>query len=170
MPRPDEDGYTLAEMLVALIVIGLALGGLSQAVYIISHYQRAATETVGRSELIEDLSGDLRHTLDAAAGLDAVTGSAELLQVTTVGRPPDKLDLRDRRDGKALSFGYLATDGLHRTWPPAQPLQARLFGVGIFRTEVSDAAMPLAYQPVIQRQPVECQFDTIALACREPTP
>jgi prepilin-type N-terminal cleavage/methylation domain-containing protein len=185
-----DDGYTLAEMLAALAILGMAMGGLGLVANLIARQQLAASRI--HTRLVDDraadralglwlteqdaatLAGDDRR-LSATCGDAVCSARLETDKSRTVlvlqGRsgPARRLRLRQRD----VRFGY--TDGLGETaaWPrpgeaaandprPAAP-RAVLLGV-------RGRAAPLAVARVWTREPRDCQFDAIVGACRITTP
>lgn len=181
-----DDGYTLAEMLAALAILGMAMGGLGLVTSLIARQQLAASRVSAR--LMEDraaeraltlwlaeqdaatLTGDDR-TLSAACGPATCTarlqpdGRRTVLILLARSGPARRLRLRQ----PDVRFGYRDSRGETAAWPRAD-------GKG----EVVDAlprAIVLAAKNIVlavartwPREPRDCQFDVIASACRTATP
>jgi prepilin-type N-terminal cleavage/methylation domain-containing protein len=179
-----DDGYTLAEMLAALAILGMAVGGLGLVTSLIARQQlaahrisirlaeeRAADRALGLWLADQDpasLSGDDRR-LSAACGPAICTARLEADRLRTVlilqgrSRAVRRLRLRQPR----LRFSY--SDGLGQVavWPqPGKDEEGAKAAVP--RTLVLAAAndIPLAVARVWPREPRDCQFDAIAGACR----
>jgi hypothetical protein len=176
-----DDGSTLAEMLAALVVISLAIGGLSEGVYVIARHQTAASslldhatrtltvqseldrlmQTVSASELEGDANGFALACAAARTCSAAVTPQGDGLKFKNAF---DEVTLDTPARGK-LRFGYLTDDGIQGSWPPAIPF-AQLRGVAIFDGSQLDG-LPLAYAPIREQEAVKCEFDAISGDCRK---
>ncbi|SFJ79939.1 type II secretion system protein [Caulobacter sp. UNC279MFTsu5.1] len=185
----NDDGYTLAEMLAALAILGMAIGGLGLVVSLIARQQLTANRThmqllngraADRALTLwladvdaETLTGDSR-SLSAACGLASCSALLEADKARTAlilkGRlgPARRFRLRQRD----VRFGYVADQGVVAGWPqPAvsgeEGLKETLHAV---RLAAPGAAVPLAVARAWTREPRDCQFDAIIGACRVAAP
>lgn len=179
-----DDGYTLAEMLAALAILGMAVGGFGLVTSLIARQQLAAHRvstrlTEGRAAdraldlwLAEQdpasLSGDDRR-LSATCGPATCSARLEADKQHTVlvlqGRSGAARRLRLRQP--RLRFGYNDGLGLAAAWPrpggdggDAKALPPRAIVL------VAADSEPLAVARLWPREPRDCQFDAIAGACR----
>lgn len=193
----SQDGYTLAETMAALVMIGLAIGGLGQATYLIGRLNRAT----GVQVAVDRHMGVAQRTLD---GLLAQAGpfrprddngfkgrgasfvfpcdqgslcGAELV----AGREQTTLVIQ--RGGRAMAsrplgrlrhprFAYRDAKGLHDAWPTGEgPDDDRLTLDAVALVEGDDAApRPVAVAVVWAQQGAACQFDSISGDCRDVAP
>lgn len=184
-----DDGYTLAEMLAALAILGMAMGGLGLVASLIARQQLTSNRIHVR--LVEDraadralslwladqetdtLAGDDRR-LSAKCGEAACSARLEADKQRTVlilqARSGPARRLRLRRQN--VRFGYLDGRGATAAWPrpdttedhvqDAAPRAVLLTAKGV--------AAPLAVARVWTRESRDCQFDAIVGACRIKTP
>jgi prepilin-type N-terminal cleavage/methylation domain-containing protein len=189
----DEEGYTLVEMLVALVILSLALGGLFQAVHVIGRIEAAG----GRSIAFSRLEGSPQSRLDwllndqgpfFSDALDAFSGSPSAFsfpcagalcsaRVSPFGRP-SRLDIGRGglvRSGEALpnlgqpSFEYVGERTVGEVWPPAEVQRERLVRIVLLDHRTNGVA-PLASVRLWRAAPRYCSYDPIALACRSAAP
>ena len=185
----SDDGYTLAEMLAALAMLGMAMGGLGLVASLIARQQLASNRIHVR--LIDDraadraltlwldqqdartLSGDA-HVLSATCGESACEARLKVDKQRTVlvlsGRsgPTRRLRLRQRD----VRFGYVDSKGEVAAWPRADvsEVKAEEAILRAVRLTASGATAPLAVARIWPREPRDCQFDAIIGACRTRTP
>ena len=140
-----EAGYTLADMLAALVVVGLAIGGLGQGVHVISRQQAATTAAIDRSA-------------DGAAVRDA------LARFLSSG--PDAAALTGRPRQGPFRFAYQAGDRTHEAWPPDVRLPLNgLRGVAVLGAGAGEP-LPAIYVRIREQQAFRCEYDTISGECR----
>jgi hypothetical protein len=187
----NDDGYTLAEALAALAILGLALGGLGLVVSLIARQQltalhlhdrltdaRAADRALATLVTGELAAGaDLRDLRGDAGGLWFACGTVTCAARLTPDGRRTLLLLRDRSGAgrrlrlraQNLRFSYVGALGAVDGWPaPARPGDgAQAPSTIILR---STAAAPLAVTRVWRREPRDCQYDAIAGACRTVAP
>jgi len=181
---PSDDGYSLAEALAALLIIGLTMGLLFQGVQALAKLQ-ARTLTIARqSRTLAEAERALTALLADRARLDAeLSGDASGLRFACSSRPcsatldvaPDKMTLRVMRDRTAHSYDipagepaklvYEGEDGRYDIWPPSDR-QVALRGVSVVGAAGGERPLIVA-RPWIE-QPTHCEFDMIARACRTP--
>ncbi|KQY96876.1 hypothetical protein ASD21_22980 [Caulobacter sp. Root1455] len=185
----DDGGYTLAEMLAALAILGMAMGGLGLVASLIARQQLASSRVSTR--LIEDraadraltlwlaeqdaltLSGDDRR-LSATCGEAACSARLEADKRRTVlilqarSGPARRLRLRQRD----VRFGYLDSRGAAAVWPRSDRREgdARDAAPRAILLVAKGANAPLAVARVWTREPRDCQFDAIIGACRTKAP
>ena len=179
-----DEGYTLAEMLAALAILGMAVGGFGLVTSLIARQQLAANRVSTR--LAEGraaeralvlwladqdpltLNGDDRR-LSATCGPTTCTARLEADKSRTMlilqGRSGATRRLRLRQP--RVQLGYSDNLGRATVWPRpgsdeggARPLAPR----AIVLVAANNA--PLAVARIWPREPRDCQFDAIAGACR----
>ena len=193
----SQDGYTLAETMAALVKIGLAIGGLGQATFLIGRLNRAtgaqvaADHHLGAAQrTLDDLLGkagpfrvgdsqafngraqsfDFSCDADRICGAELVTSEAQTtLVVRRRGRATAARSLGRVRNARFL---YGDTRGLHGAWPAESDGSG---GKPLLSTVVlvegrDDPGRPLAVAAVWAQQAATCQFDSISGECREATP
>jgi len=187
----NDDGYTLAEALAALAILGLALGGLGLVVSLIARQQltalhlhdrlteaREADRVLGTLVANELAAGaDLRDLQGDAAGLSFACGAATCAARLTPDGRRTLLLLRDRSGAgrrlrlraQNLRFSYVGVSGPVDGWPePLRPGDAAQAPRAIILR--STAGAPLAVTRIWHREPRDCQYDAIAGACRAVAP
>jgi prepilin-type N-terminal cleavage/methylation domain-containing protein len=188
-----REGYTLVEMLVALVILSLALGGLFQAVHVIGRIQDAARRSITLSRLEGSPQPRLDWLLNDQGPFfsdapDGFTGSSSTFsfpcsgafcsaRINTLG-PPDRLEIARGglgRFGEALSsagraaFQYVGEQTLSETWPPPKVRGERLVRIVLLDHRPNGVA-PLASVRLWRAAPRDCSYDPIALACRSSAP
>lgn len=192
----NDDGYTLAEMLAALAILGLAIGGLGLVVSLISRQQwtaqrlhdrladaRAADRALDVLFANELAAGaNLRDLQGDTEGLSFTCGTARCAAQLRSDGKRTLLLLRDRSGvgrrlrlrARNLRFSYVGASGASDGWPaprlgdtPPDDSKKSAPRTIILR---SDAAAPLAVARIEAREPRDCRYDTIAAACRATPP
>jgi len=174
----SEDGYTLAEMLGALLMIGLALTGLAQGLRVIGVLQTSTAASMAEERglrtaetrltalVTEGRPGSFKGS-SSAVSFDCGGADRCAALITSAG-----LELREggRRqsafsfsvlDGARLVYDGAASSGLS-AWPPEGPRQS----LRAIRLVAKDDT-PLLVAPVWREQSGACAFDPIAQECRE---
>lgn len=187
----SDDGYTLAEMLAALAILGMAMGGLGLVVNLIARQQLASNRVSTR--LMDDraadgalalwlteqdsqtLNGDDRR-LSATCGPTTCTARLEADEQRTVlilqarSGPARRLRLRQRD----VRFGYLDARGAAAAWPRPdardEDVQDAAPRAILLAAHAARTVAPLAVARVWTREPRDCQFDAIIGTCRTKTP
>lgn len=185
----SDAGYTLAEMLAALMVIGLAFGGLAQGAAVVGRMQGGATRTVHQAAA----SADLARALDDVAGssgpfvsdgrgafagvpdafgFDCADGArcgASLASASdgawlTLARGLQQKRLRLPAGGSA-HFVYVDDVGSSSRWPVAGGTPRMLRSISL---EVGSGAneVLLAQTRLWIEEPPQCVFDSVAQGCR----
>lgn len=177
-------GYTLPEMLVALVLAGLATAGLAfttrNLVRADGRVQTAAAGLRGLARLESDLGGTLRRSgpFGEGAGFVRLEGDSQRLSFdcgagarcgAEIGSGGRLTVLRSDGVSRNLALGgrqsptwrfVSALDGrVAAQWPPADRPD-RLGAVVLF-----GAAGPLAVFPTVVEQPARCNFDARLHAC-----
>jgi hypothetical protein len=182
-----DDGYTLAETLSALLIIGLAIGGFSAGVQVLGRFQRSAetearnTERLRTAEqivqrLIEHKgpfrSDDREALFGDAKGFSFDCGEAGpcRVEVTEVGEGA-RLETSDgtgamRRVELPMSglphFVYRARRSSSDVWPPEEGPLMQLRAISLV-TEDSDPVLNARIWP---EQAEQCHFDPVMQDCR----
>ncbi len=184
--RNVEAGYTLAEALAALLIVGLAMAGLAEGARQLGLLQApvsaelaetrklrradAALATLLAARPASDVtfSGNARaFSFDCAGGCRAELTSTRTgmsLLVVDRGRSA-RFDLPARETVKWL---YGTRNGRYDQWPPAGEPQV-LRGVEAVRLTAEGEASLLAVNSWIE-QPKLCEFDLITKTCRSSAP
>ena len=190
----SDEGYTLAEMLAALTILGLALGGLGLVASLIARQQLTANRIQMR--LVDDRAADVAlaqwlaegdaqtihgNGVDLSLACGEATCSARLhaddrrTVLVLQGRSGQTRRLRLRQQD--VRFGYVDGRGLVATWPRSDPSTtskspgyAERNVLGAVVLSERGVATPLAVARAWTREPRDCQFDAIIGACRAKTP
>lgn len=183
----NEDGYTLAEVLAAMLILGLAMGGLVEGSRIIGRMQTPIVAARQDDQVLRRAEASVSGLLRLRAGGDqTLTGDPQGLQFTCGARTcglfltlgGDRPTLSVRRGEVAqtfplphagkLSLVYLARDGRFDRWP--QPDSERVLdGVMIVETS-AQGELPLVVARSWIEHPKTCEFDMIARGCRTSAP
>jgi type II secretory pathway pseudopilin PulG len=188
----NDEGFTLAEALAALVMIGLAAVGAVQGVQVISKMQTAANRSVNQERTINHAGLGLARLLDGQgpfrsdrAGFEggrdhfefacgqgqcsaklSDDGADSSLSLTEESGQTSRVVLA-RASGAAFTYQGATTSG--GSWPPPNATQARpeaLRGVAIVRVSKSGDAT-LAQARFWTEQPADCAFDPISQDCRK---
>ncbi len=186
-----DSGFTLTETLAALLIIGLAFGGLFEATRLISRVQNASARRVNESRSLGAAQRGLQlwmgdQHVAAALNENRLTGT-----VRGMGYPCGQVECRLSLDGakgrwtlsligrdqvahrfslgtaKDAHLVYDAIDGRFDHWPPSGRLRA-LRAVSIVQSgDDGDQAVLTARAWIEQTR--TCQYDLISKACRPAT-
>lgn len=165
MTRPRDDGFTLVEALVALLIISLSLAGVFEASRFVGRmdHRLLSTRQAGRADAAfqADLTGRLAPLQPIDAG--KLSGDAGMLHY--VCSPGSTLQACSLASGPDRQFVYVADSHTLGQWPPAvQPGSppARLEALLVRDRRGNNVA--------VIKFPVEhngnCQFDMISRTCR----
>lgn len=189
----NKDGYTLVEMLAALIMIALGIGGLMQGMRVIGHFQDTATGALaaareqrtvqeGLDRLLAGqgpfVSADIQNFTGSstqfsfACGREATCGARLMPQngetrFDIVRNGATRFSAILPRGGPA-GFTYVGDRTTGETWPPITARSERLKRVALSLQRI-DGITPLASVRLWLEQARACQFDAIAQACRSPS-
>jgi hypothetical protein len=183
-----DDGYTLSDTLAGLLMISLAMLGLSQAVHVTMKLQRKSSEAdassggARRAEMV--MERVLTPLTPFGFGDRTLSGDARALIATTPKlSTPARIALQAVSNGSRLTFGpgigegdillgavhesafrYVDADGLrHSRWPEGEK---PLIGIAIVNSAHSDS--PVAWIPLRRQQSTTCAFDPASGGCVEP--
>ncbi|HEX7761128.1 MAG TPA: prepilin-type N-terminal cleavage/methylation domain-containing protein [Caulobacteraceae bacterium] len=183
----NDDGYTLAEMLAALAILGLAFGGLTQGARVIGQLQTKAAATArttaddrraqaaleslmarrgpftsdGRGAFQGTASG---FTFDCEAGrcgVEVVKAQDRAWLVIHQGGQQQRIVL----SAPNAAFAYVDATGSSPIWPNAQARPTALTTV-LLQGAGPGGSRPLAAARVWVEEPANCVFDAIAQGCR----
>ena len=186
----SEGGYTLAETLAALLIIGLAFGGLTEGVQVIGLVQSATARTTAdissrwaaqdamnqllnrRGPFRSDdpktfIGGATRFSFDCGesracgAGITTAGGVTRLVVDDTAG---DATAIPLPQVSSA-SFSYGDAINLNENWPPA-PGERRLLKSVFLMGQSPTGAVPLVATRIWREHEAGCRFDPIAEDCR----
>ena len=188
-----KEGYTLVEMLAALLMIALAIGGLLQGTRVIGRIQDSATRALGAAreqrtaqEGLDRLlagqgpffSGDVQGFTGSLTQFSFACGRAATCAARLT--PQNGLTRLDViRDGLAqfsaslpgggpAGFTYVGERTIGETWPPITTPSERLTRIALTLQRI-DGVTPLASVRLWLEQRRDCHFDVIAQACRSPS-
>lgn len=183
----SQAGYTLAEALAALLMVGLAVGGLVEGAHVIGRHQFAAVRAQ-RGALSEFQARRALERLFAQCGPflsdeTALQGDGGSLGFTCEGRhrgaevqkTKGMAQLRTRgADGRSevvdlgardLRFAYASADGEQTSWPVGGPKRQSLQAVVLVEAR-SGGSRPIAIARLWNEQAADCQFDDVLGDCR----
>jgi hypothetical protein len=186
----SDAGYTLAETLAALVMIGLAVGGLTEGVRALTRSQAASarimsadrglrgTET-GLTRLLEGqgpftttapkgFSGSATRFTFACGGaatcgaaLVQAANGAELSLTTADGRTR----ITPLPGVRGARFAYIDALGVGSVWPAPGPQQRTLRTIALTQTTLNGEAPVLTARLWVE-QPADCAFDPVSQDCR----
>jgi type II secretory pathway pseudopilin PulG len=185
----SDEGYTLAETLVALVIIALAIGGLAAAIHVITvgerkseltlkrvdtlHFAQAALEGVFAgsgpfpSNHPELFSGDSAGFQFQCAGGQSCSARLSQSHGDNTLEVRNGIGARDFRlpAGDPPRFLYVSAQGPSDAWPPAGDQRQTLRSVALLGGP-SGAQGPLIQKRFWREEPAECQFDVVLQDCR----
>lgn len=186
-----QDGYTAAEALAALAILGLAIGGLTTSMSLITAGQTKARARLEQSMLeraadqrLENLlardapfrSDQTNHLVGDGQRLEADCGGSQ----RCMGQIADGV-LRIRRgdgsetslrlpDGEAPHFVYVGSYSISSIWPPAAlPPPApswQTLGAVMIQSKSGDEEKPLVVAKIWRQQRADCEYDVVIQDCR----
>jgi type II secretory pathway pseudopilin PulG len=184
----SDEGYTLAETLAAVAMIGMAITGLGQGMFVIAQYQGAANATIAREQAARAADQGLRRLLfdsgpfrapqnrdgfvgradgfDFECGQDAACGAA-------VASSPAGARVTFRNSSgversivlpgvRSARFTYAAAGASGGQWPPASPENQLLRTVALVETP---SGAPLAVAKLWIDHETPCAFDAVLSDC-----
>ena len=156
-----EAGFSLAETLMALVVISLTLGIVMQASNLVRRLQKQAQSVRAEAMLTDQETRRLSHALDQMGSVSVRTfqgGSA-------------------RFQAKDSSFNYTAPQGWHLTYVTDQDQADHWPEIGV-SSAPAPALRAIALKDQNQKvratarvrveEPQDCAYDLISRTCREP--
>jgi hypothetical protein len=196
----NQSGYTLAEALVGLVIVGLTVGALTQATRVLSLTEAAASRARGDDHALQTVQEGLASVLKNAgpftaaepirfwgdkagfgyacdskspcgAKLASVDGAARLFLSDANGRTGSVL----LRNVGGARFVYSTGEVMSEVWPPDNSNQGELAKRQTLRVislvdDTPAGEAPLATIPVWIEQAPTCDFDAISRDCRVGTP
>ena len=186
----SEDGYTLAETLVALATIGLAMGGLTAGVRLIGlnqastnqgliagHELRAADQVFSKLLAVQGpfASDDLQPLHGAAQAFSFDCGAPKPCSAQLAGahgvlnlmiQSQTEATLARLPDVWRAHFLYVGSRTEGTIWPPNDKDPEVLQSV-VLVEDSSHGATPLAVAPVWREEGVNCVFDPVVGNCRK---
>ena len=179
-----QDGYTLAETLAALLIIGLALGGLAQAVHVLGRLESRTSGSLSAARSQRAVQLALGHALTMlGAEAIAVHGDDMNFEATNASERLIAMHVRETATGADLQFNsdsavsivhlapparprlrYGAQSGRLESWPPSS-------GAGALRSiaivdEAGRPPSPIALARISSSSPWACDFDPMIHDCR----
>lgn len=187
----NEAGYTLAEVLAALLIIGLAVGGVGQGVHALGRLQATAARATGESRSLRAADEALQRLLagrgpfraqaetgfkgDARGFVFDCGGTASCSAHLVDSRAATRLEVR-RADGESRSaalpggrdarFVYLSLGGASNAWPPQSPQDGQVLNAVALVGSTPTGETPLGLTRLWIEQDHVCDFDPVAQACR----
>ncbi|WP_340643889.1 hypothetical protein [Phenylobacterium sp.] len=185
----SQDGYTLTETLAALVMIGLAIGGLSLGVHVLGRSQLAVSRQVAAATAARIAQVDLERMLASAGAFRArdaggLVGKAEAFDFACGAASRCKAALRDTAKGFSLDiqtgqgdrhlalgpaagarFVYRGTLADSPVWPPAGTTHEALRAVSIIEGDGA-TVRPILVARAWAEQPAACDFDVVMQDCR----
>lgn len=163
-----DDGFTLAETLIALWVVSLAMGCVLAGFALLSRFEQAAH---GQARARRAVDASLSALTQAAAVGEALSVSAfagdarHLRYACAIGANEDNPRLCTLNWPSAQRVAYVSDGLVYKAWPVGatqavpQPLGALI---------LQDAAgTTLGVVRIQAEQSRDCQFDTVSRTCRE---
>jgi len=189
----SDAGYTLVEMLVALIIVGLAISGLSAGMGLLGRLQstdaqavfhfnamhsaqlgieslftgRGPVRSVDEPGLVGDATAFRMPCGPEAACQAQLTrdpqGRGRLVLSTGQGQPQTV----DLHEPGPLSFSYVDEAGPEPVWPPIAGGRHALRAVAVMRGPSALAGQPVVLEArVWSEHPADCAFDVALRDCR----
>lgn len=181
----SENGYTLADALAALFMIGLALAGLSEGMFVVGRQQRAATEDARAAALMRGADQGLARAVALYAPQGSPTdfvGDPVRAEFSCSGTQSCRLQVVDE-GGKSVLVLTLPEGGTERTSLPGAgahfayqhgagtsaswPVEGARLRALMLRSQ--DGGL-IAHRRMRIEQSAECAFDPVVRACRAPAP
>lgn len=186
-----QEGYTAAEALAALSILGLAMAGLTTSMTLIGKGQLKARQQLEQSMRERAVDQRLERLLGRGAPFRSdqpshLLGDEQRLELDCGGPARCVLRIDDGRlmvrdhDGRETSLRlpagetpklrYLGSYSESNVWPPAAmpppaPTWQSLDGVAIIG-KVDAQEKPLAVAKVWRQQRVDCEYDVVIQDCR----
>ena len=186
-PSPvRQAGYTLAEMLAALLIVGLTMGGLVEASFMIGRLQASATTHTARMDARREVQAQFASVLSGQGPFrsdqtrfvgegDAFTFPCGVATCGAALRPdgadtilglstPASHDVRlGRRQGP--HFVYVGSSTTGDAWPPQGVTPQRLQAI-LLMSQDGVGFDPIATARIWRQEEPVCLFDAIVKDCR----
>lgn len=166
MTPHNDQGFTLTEALVALLVISLGLAGLLQTSRIVSHFNKSVLAQRQESKSMKAFQAEMQTRFDPIQPINDTKLEGDGLQIRyACSREATTRDCHlDAPQGR---FVYASDGQALAAWPPAaiegHHEQVHLDAVMLRSPQGKTLALvkfPVEHGP-------DCQFDMISRACRE---
>jgi len=186
----SDAGYTLAETLAALVVIGLAVGSMAAGMQLFGRVQARNEAAVRNDRALRAISFSLQERLGRegpfrSCETNRLSGGGDGFAYACGGVRPCKVEVEGGADRFALKLGdqagqtirlevrrgghpqfrYLSDRGESDRWPPDSPQTQTLRGV-VLTVDDASPAMPPIVAHIWAEQPARCTFDAITQDCR----
>jgi len=183
----SEAGYTLVETLASLVMIGLAMGGLTLGVQVLSRAQWSVSADQARAQAARDAQVTLEQVLSAQGAVRSVdperlTGDGAGFQFACDQAAPCRVSLVDDPAGVGVTLetpgaasrrfalrqpgpaklSYQGSLGASAVWPPTGPQRQVLRAISL----VSENGRALLGVRLWAEQPADCAFDVVLQDCR----
>jgi len=164
--RTPDGGFTLTEMLVALLVISLSMAGLLQTVKMVSRYEQRLVIARRSAIDVDNFAGKLQAELLAQQPLESDTidgDSRSLAYACEAGRRTGPHDCHLTAPGG--SFTYISDEQTSNNWPMPdfKPGEVHRLEAVVWQN-ASGKTLAIVKLPVEQGS--DCQFDMISRTCR----
>jgi prepilin-type N-terminal cleavage/methylation domain-containing protein len=191
----NDDGYTLAEMLIALVVIGLVMGGLMRGLGLTGLMQSETAVRLQDARDLKTIRTKLQALLDGQGPFLAIGSKAGEFSGTPrqfnfecgqasrcvaslqasgsdtrllTSRRFGPADVSDLSQGGGAEFLYGSDGFVGSRWPPTTDQQQALRWVAVVR-ESRQGRLPLVSVRIPIEESPTCEFDTITRGCRDAT-
>lgn len=185
----SDDGYTLAETLAALAMIGLAISGLSLAMQTMGRQQARTSETLAQTHARRGANVYLQRLMDDQGAFrshepDRLSGDAQGFTFACHGAERCKVEIGQDAKGLALAvsegsdthrlslrrsgsarFVYRGRLDESQAWPPERPERQALRSIALLQMRNGQEVEVLETR-IWSEQPAVCAFDTVMQDCR----
>ena len=189
----NQDGYTLAETLAALVMIGLAIGGLTAGVRVIGRSQAEAERHMAEGRRFEALQAALTGLFSGEGPFEStdphgLVGDAQQFSFAcakamacgaalSADQNGERLTIRGQTGQsavriagvRAVRFSYIGLRQITTVWPPKGPDSDTLHSVIVLADRGLGEA-PTANVRLWREHPLACAFDPISQTCRSVSP
>ena len=179
-----EAGYTLIETLTALVMISLAMGGLSVGLQVVAGSQGRIGASLVQTESARSVQTMLERTLQPAGAFRAqdsarFVGRKDRFDYACDAAVLCKAEIKDETKGATLVMGkperhlplhakgpvrfvYQGSAGGSDVWPPTGTDRQALTAISM----VDEANLPIVTAKLWSEQPGLCAFDVVMQDCR----
>lgn len=188
----SEAGYTLAETLAALVMIGLAVGGLAEGAQVLGRLQAASAKASRSNGEVRRIGQAMDSVLKATGPFASDAGDFEgkadrfsfdcgrarcgAVISTTAGvsriafnAPGGAAGTIDLGKSGGWRFAYADRQGVGETWPPSGYGRRALKSVLLLQA-TAGGERAVSASRLWREQPAACSFDDIVGDCRKETP